>query len=133
MSLRHCSWLVVSAALLVTACATAPAGQPQTDRDVLTAAEMQKAGNNDLLLVIQTLRPRWLSTRGRDSINSQGYPVVFLDGIQLGTPETLESLNVNTVAEIRYFDGPTAMARWGMCCGHGVIYVTTLPHSTNPT
>ena len=133
MSLRNRGLLVVFAALLMTACATAPAGQARTDRDVLTAEEMQKAGNSDLLQVVQALRPRWLSTRGRDSINAQGYPMVYLDGVQLGTPETLESLNVSTVAEIRYFDGPTATERWGICCGHGVIYVTTLARSTNPT
>ncbi len=125
---------VVFTAFLLTACATVPAGQAVGgQRDRLTAEEIQKVGTANLLDVVHALRPRWLSTRGRDSISNQGNVVIFLDGVQYGTPSSLESINATTVTEVRFFDGPTATARWGVCCGNGVIYVTTLARQASPT
>ncbi len=134
MSVLKRGLFVVFAASLLSACATAPAGRTGSERDRITSEEMQKIGNADLLQVVQALRPHWLSTRGRDSLYNQGEVVVFLDGVQYGSsPASLESINSNSVAELRYFDGPTAMTRWGNCCGHGVIYVTTLARQAGPT
>ncbi len=133
MSVLNRGLLAVFTAFLLSACASAPAGRVGGDRSVLTTEEMQKVGNANLLQVVQALRPHWLSTRGRDSIYAQGDVVVFMDGVQYGSPATLESINSSTVSELRYFDGPTATARWGLCCGHGVIYITTLAHQANPT
>jgi hypothetical protein len=109
------------------ACAPAQTGSPApaVRTDMLTREQIDAAGYTDLLQTIQALRPRWLSTRGRDTLGDQGQVMIYLDGMQLGTPERLQDIVLSSVSSVRYFDAIAATARWGLCCGHGVIYVST--------
>ncbi len=123
---------ILCVALLATACASAPTHRGGSERDMLMPEEMQRLGNTNLLQVVQALRPHWLSTRGRDTLGQQGQVVIILDGVQMGNPNFLETINSNSVASLEYFDGPTATGRWGICCGHGVIYITSLGGGRSP-
>ena len=70
---------------------------------------------------VQRLRPRWLQLRGGTDIP----PVVFLDGSNMGGPETLRTIQASSVREMRYRDGRDATTRYGTGYGGGVIEVTT--------
>lgn len=132
MSRLNRTLFVLFAGLIAAACASAPAQRAAEERNLLLPEEMQKLGNATLLQAVQALRPHWLSTRGRDTFGQQGQVVVMLDGVQMGNPNFLETINSNSVATLEYFDGPTATGRWGICCGHGVIYITSLGGGRSP-
>lgn len=132
MSRLNRTLIVLFAGLIAAACASAPAQRASEERNLLLPEEMQKLGNTTLLQAVQALRPQWLSTRGRDTFGQQGQVVVMLDGVQMGNPNFLETINSNSVATLMYFDGPTATGRWGICCGHGVIYITSLGGRRSP-
>lgn len=102
------------------------------DADVITPAQMERLGTVSLLQAVQALRPHWLSIRGFDSLQSQGDVVVFRDGVMLGGPNTLNDIQNTNIALLKHYDGTSATARWGICCGHGVIYISTIDSKPTP-
>ncbi len=128
---------VLTGALVVGtlgACASGHPGGPvqPRDSDMLTPAQMERLGTVSLYQAVQALRPHWLSIRGMDSFQAQGNVVVIRDGVILGGPNTLNEIQNTTIASLRHYDGLAATARWGICCGHGVIYVSTVDNAPAP-
>lgn len=120
------SFVVVIAALVI-ACGGRATGtrSPRTDRYLITREQILEHGFTNAYEAVESLRSNWLLPRGPDSINQPTEVLVYLDNSRLGGVQTLRTINVTNVQWIRYYDGPTATARWGLNHGQGVIFVST--------
>lgn len=118
-------------ALVIGACA--PAGgttesgvRSRSNRDVITAEEVQATNRNTVYEVVQRLHPQWLRSRGVATMDPGGAGiVVLLNGSRIGGISALRQIPANGVSSIEYVDGPTATQRWGTGFGHGAIVVST--------
>lgn len=127
--LRCCLVLLTLAPLAAcSAGAAAGAASPRQQRDLLTPERIRETGATNAYDVVANLRPHWLRTRGTDSFQSPTEVQVYLNESRLGGVETLRSISTIEIAYIRYFDGLSASARWGLDHGQGAIYVVTRPH-----
>jgi hypothetical protein len=126
--------LVFGAALLAaaTGCASSSGGRSGVEQasrsksDVITEEEIGGAHWQSVYELVQTLRPRWLSTHGPDSILGQTAPVqVHLDDNRLGGVESLRNIAVSGITSLRFVDPVTAAGRWGGDHANGAIIITT--------
>jgi len=132
---------VLVAALSLAACSTSPppdtngpqpSKAPETDRSMLTRTQFSEHQFNTAYDAIESLRSNWLKTRGTDSFQNPSQVRVYLDNVSLGDTATLRTIAINTIVYIKYFDGISATARWGLDHGAGVIYVSTRPQTSDP-
>jgi len=110
------------------ACASAGTGSGTShDSSILTADEVAATHESNAYDAINQVRPLWLKTRGQTSINtgSSPYATVFVDGQYFGDLGSLRQLITAQIKQIRYFNGPNAVTRFGMQYGSGAIEVTT--------
>jgi hypothetical protein len=107
----------------------ASTGNPAPDRTVLTEDQFADQGYNNVYEVVAALRANWLNARGPDSFTSPTQVLAYYDGMRVGGVETLKTMDVRPVVYIRYFDGVSATARWGLGHGAGVVYVSSHPMS----
>jgi hypothetical protein len=126
----------------------AAACHPQTrtstrrlDRTVITRDEMLKGNYTSLYDAVAALRANWLQARGPDSFTNPSIVWVYVDGARVGDVSVLKEMQPLRVNSVRFYDGPSATARWGVDNGAGVIHVSTwsdgaagipLPDSTRP-
>ena len=120
--------------VLLTLCATcAPAGGsssssgPRPDRNLLTREQLRASGYTTVYAAVEALRSNWLRAKGPDSFTNPTQVQVYIDDNQLGGVETLRAIQINSISWVRYYDGMTASARWGLGHGQGVIFVSTSP------
>jgi hypothetical protein len=116
--------------LLVTAaCASSSTQQRRTsgrrDARLLSAEEIRASSASTLYDVIRSHRPEWLIKRGQTSINLEGDIVVYVDNVALGGPESLKSIDVQSVQSVRFLNASEAQMRYGVGHMHGAIVVTT--------
>lgn len=116
--------------LLVTAaCASSSTQARRTagrrDARLLGAEEIRTSSASTLYDVIRSHRPEWLIKRGQTSINLEGDIVVYVDNIALGGPESLKSIDVQSVQSVRFLNASEAQMRYGVGHMHGAIVVTT--------
>jgi hypothetical protein len=133
---------IVASAFLLAACSTPRgAGGPEPSRDpsdvsrdrtVLTQTQFGAHQFNTAFDAIEALRSNWLKTRGPDSFQAPSQVRVYLDNVSLGDTATLRQIAINTIVYIRYYDGISATARWGLDHGAGVIFVSTRPATGDP-
>jgi hypothetical protein len=93
----------------------------------ITRADLDHVAMRDAYEVVQRLRPTWLRSRGRVSIQSTTaqLPVVYVDNIRFGGPGSLRQISVDAVEEIRYMGAGEATTRYGTGHAGGVILVRT--------
>ena len=91
--------------------------------NVITQEEIDASGAKNIYDVIARLRGNYLSDRGPISIKSNVHSraVVFLNDQEYGIPETMRNIPPGRIAEIRYYSGTDAVARYGAQYGGGVI------------
>lgn len=118
--------------LLLTAtaigCAPTAGSARVRDNNVLTAEEMAASQMTTAYDAIRNLRPTFLRTRGPHTLQPGGgvqTAHVFLDGQKYGDIETLKTMSVQTVREIRYLSASDATTRYGIGYTNGVIEVYT--------
>lgn len=118
---------VAAGALILAGCAPKRSNRPATNRNVITAVEIEKSGASSALEAVQRLRPHFLSTRGAQSIQDPNppLPIVYLDGARLGLPNSLAMISAASVATIEYLSSIDASARYGMGHQGGAILVTS--------
>lgn len=107
---------------------TRTVGAPDGRRsgDVLTQDEIERASVSTAYDAVQRLRPVWLRTRGRGSVQSSAqYAVVYLDGAQIGGPEALRRIGASDVRSIRFLRAGDATTRYGTGHEGGAILVET--------
>ena len=96
--------------------------------DLLTEQEIARAQHGNAFDLIQATRPRWLITRGSDTIHGEPTQVqVLLDGVPIGDLRSLYNINTMGIKFIQFIDGTTASSRWGLGYGQGAIYISTRP------
>lgn len=131
------STLLIAAFALVTACASAPAGEGATarsgDPDLLTRAEIDRGQWTDAYTLVQSLRPRWLRPRGPDSFENPGAVQVYVDGTRLGGVSLLRTLPTTAMQRLEWIDPVEAAGRWGLDHAHGVISITYGAEHAPPT
>src|SRR5690606_18046936 len=118
--------IVVLGLVLAWACSPAqPQGRPTRDRNVLTAAELERVPVETAYDAIQRLRPEFLRARGQVSLENRAasLPVVYLDDMWLGGPDALRTIRIGEVHEIRYYNAADATTRYGTGHASGVIAV----------
>jgi len=118
--------------LLALCSACAPAGSsassgPRHDRNLLTQEQLRASGYTTVYAAVEALRSNWLRAKGPDSFTNPTQVQVYIDDNQLGGVETLRAIQINSISWVRYYDGMTASARWGLGHGQGVIFVSTSP------
>ncbi|HEY4735706.1 MAG TPA: hypothetical protein VIH53_14295 [Gemmatimonadaceae bacterium] len=130
--LKRISCAVAVAAL--TACASTNSsgagsntGAVHRESNVITQEEIAASMESNAYDAVARLRPLFLKTRGRTSINAQGdeHATVFVDGQRYGDLNALKSIVANQIHVIRYFSGPEAVTKFGMEYGSGAIEVLT--------
>jgi hypothetical protein len=114
---------------LAAALACASSGMAGTavrrDPNLITEQEIAASAESNGFDAVSKLRPMFLKTRGRSTINSGGseYASVFLDGQYFGELSSLRNIPANQIQEIRYLNGPDAVSRYGMRYGSGAVDV----------
>jgi hypothetical protein len=107
----------------VTACATAGEGGSSYDPNLITREEIEASVHQNAFDIVQSLRPRWLTTRTSMSIRTgPGSVQFYVDGVRQGS---LESISKSIIQEIRYFPPTEAQARWGAGHQQGAVEVIT--------
>lgn len=95
------------------------------DRNVITQEELQDGHFRTAYEAVRALRANWLVAKGTDSFQSPTEVQVYFNDSRLGGVDNLRSIAIPGITYIRYFDGLSASARWGMNHGQGVIYVSS--------
>jgi hypothetical protein len=117
--------IVLAFAVIATACAHPQAGSAPPDRTLITREQLQTRRFSNTFDAVQTLHAEWLTNRGTYSARNQVQLWVYFDNQKLGGVERLREIDPNHVAYIRFYDGPSAAARWGLDHQLGAIYVST--------
>jgi outer membrane receptor for ferrienterochelin and colicin len=124
--------LLLAVSVLALGCAssgsTATAddqGQSRTS-NVITREEIAATSMGNMADVIQQLRPQFLRTRGRTSINLPADQVaVYMDDVHVGTTSALRTISANTVLRVEFIRGPDTGFKFGLDHQAGVIHVIT--------
>lgn len=140
MRLLRPNFLIAVSLLIVTGCATTGSGGVRVDPDVITRAEISDGQFNTAHEAVQRLRPRWLRTTRQANSFSDGRATgdalgdvnagsprarVVLDGVPFGTIADLGRINARDVETMRWYDGTSAVQRWGTGYDAGAILITT--------
>ena len=121
---------VVGVAAL-SACASAGAGNGKIrDYNVISQSEITQQNGINAFDVISHLRPQYLKTRGRTTIQAgpsvaTEYAAVFMDNQFFGDLTSLRNIPSINIREIRYLPANDAVTRYGMQYGNGVIEIRT--------
>ena len=97
-------------------------------RDPITAADIAAINASSAYDAVVKLRAIFLQTRGVNSVMlpvRSTRPVVFVDGMEMGTIFELRSIPARDVAEIRFLNSGEATIRYGDGFMAGIIHVTT--------
>ena len=139
LSSRYARALVCSAivALSASGCGAHPnRSDPGGVRssDVITIDEILATKTQNAYDAVRRLRPSFLQTRGPTTLAPRGNtptaPSVYLDNRRYGDIESLRTLTVDGIFEIRYLSPNQAQLKWGMNHASGVIHVTSMSGKT---
>jgi len=132
MTKRPLLYLCFIALVLVPCgCATGGSGSSRGSGNKLTAEEITEVEALTAYEAIQIARPRWLTPRtlragDTPSMGSdRSGPVVYLDGVRVGTLEELRRIQITVVAMMEYLSPSDATNRFGTNHDSGAILVTT--------
>jgi hypothetical protein len=119
-------------AVLISACSSLKEGTTGTSQgDVLTAEEIATTTALTAYDAISLRRPFFLKSRGMRSLHEAPagqtveYPVVYLDRMYFGDLESLKTIPVTTIDEIRYLDFNAATVQFGTGHSGGIVLVIT--------
>lgn len=115
-------------ATFALACAPATAGRTtMRNKNFISQEELQAARYSNLYDAINTLRPAFLRSRGRNTFdpNVTEYPAVYQDGQRFGELQILKTMPLDQVKSVRYLSAPDATTKYGSNHTAGVIEVTT--------
>jgi hypothetical protein len=100
--------------------------RPRPNRSMLTREEMAGGHWASAYEMIESLRPRWLSSRGAELADGSAVEVqVYLDNQRLGGINALRTIQVADIAAIQFVDPVAAASRWGPDHHNGAIMLST--------
>lgn len=116
----------VAVMALTVSCATMKHGDTP-DRNIITSAEIESTNASTAYDVIARLHANFLSSRGPNSIllKEPRQPTVYLDQVEYGPINSLRSIPVSNIFEIRFIAGWDAMTKYGSDHAAGVIQIYT--------
>ena len=113
--------------LSVSACASGGPreGGPSRTGDTITAEDLAQVGSVNLLEAIRELRPTWLRSRSRTSLNTTdaNIPQVILDRQPYGDWNALRDIPILDVATVRFLPAREATTLYGPRFTGGVFDV----------
>ena len=111
---------------VLPACAASGESSSSGDANVITYEEIEEISVNTAHDVVDRLRPRWLRSRGRTSLENPtaGMPVVYLGSSRFGGLDSLHEISSDDIEELRYFSASQATTRFGTGHDGGVIQIT---------
>jgi hypothetical protein len=114
----------------VACAATTPSTRPlkTVRREVITAAEIVAARVTDVYQAVAQLRPEFFNrTRSMEPMapGRQGPIAVYLNETPIGGEESLRSIPLDEVRQIRFMTSTQAEFRWGRSHPRGAIVVQT--------
>ena len=131
--------VILGLALLLSACASGGSSRDQSNRDVLSQAQLAETGQTNAFEAVRSLQPRWL--RGGLSVYIDGAPVAggrreggaagagnrAALGSAIGSGggggnegvNYLRNLTITSIREMRYLDPRLASIKYGM--GMGIV------------
>lgn len=119
---------LLASVVLTGACVSRPAGEvpgrPTGTSDVITRAEIERGQWSNVYDLVSNLRPRWVRSRGPDSLENPGQVQVYVDGTRLGDVQLLRTLPTHAIERLEWIDPVSAAGRWGLDHAHGVIFIT---------
>jgi hypothetical protein len=122
--MKHAQLLALLLAVVVGACASTGDGErTRTDRNQLTAEEIQQRQFNSAYEAVQALRSPWLRERVEDGTAER--IVVYVDGTRAGGTGFLRQVEASAVVSMRYLSPSEASTRYGSGHNGGVIQVHT--------
>lgn len=110
-----------------TSTASSAPRTPRPSSELITQAQLRAQFYPNLYEAVRSLHSGWLRARGADSFRSSSMVQVYRDDMRVGGVESLRSMNPRDIGYVRYYDGNSATARWGLGHGSGVIFVSTRP------
>ena len=118
-----------SAACSSTGTTSGGAARANSNRNVISAADLANANDVTVFDAIRRLRPAWLRVRGRGmvDINRESTIPVYIDGVLSGSTRLLGRIQPSRVQEIRYLEPNDAEIRYGSSHRDGAIRVTLKP------
>ena len=122
--MRGRSPLLVTVALLMSACGGSGRTRPDNSSAVITRAELSAAGSVSTYDAVLRLRPYFFRDRGPTSLvnrSTRTRSVVFVDDREYGEIESLKNFPAERVEEVRFYSGLEATTRFGSAYGAGVI------------
>jgi hypothetical protein len=125
----------IALSFLVSACfhASAPGDVARTDASVITRSEMEQSQYSSLYDVVQTLRGRWLQSRGPTTLMGRSAEVqVMVDDLRMGGVDALRTIKTDNVVSITFVDPVAAGQRWGGKYAQGTIVVATHADAAPP-
>ena len=99
---------------------------------MMTQDQLLGSRYNTVYDAVEALHGNWLNPHGVDSFRTPSQVRVYLDNSLLGGVQTLREIAANSVIYVKYYDGITATARWGLDHGAGVIFVASHPQVAEP-
>ncbi|HWP83535.1 MAG TPA: hypothetical protein VNN76_12885 [Bacteroidota bacterium] len=123
--MKSVMFVVVSIVLMI-GCQSG-VGTVKGGRDVITEEEIRNSNETNLYDVIRKLRPMFLTSRGPKSLRLEEstLPLVYLDGTKYGEAESLRTMPIVGVQEIRFLDARDATTMYGTGHTSGIIMVIT--------
>jgi hypothetical protein len=121
---------VLGLAALVACASAGASSHPAKDYNVITQEEITAQNGINAYEVISHLRPQYLKTRGRTTIQeaptvASEYAAVFLDSQYYGDLNSLRNIASINIKEIHYLPVNESVTRYGMQYGNGVIEIRT--------
>jgi len=113
--------------LSTSACASMHRSDDSSDRNIITADEIQAANVSTAYDVISKLHANYLASRGPNSIllKQLKEPTVYVDNVEYGSIASLRNIPAQNCAEIRFIEGWDAMTKYGSDHVAGVIQIYT--------
>lgn len=126
---QHILTLLLVCSVLAGCYSGAASGPAGGSRSSLTGPigieELDRSAAPNAYEALRTLRPAWLHARGQTSVRREpDRPVVYVNNIRLGTPESLRDISAADVRVIQYLDSRQSQLRFGSGHEGGVILVT---------
>lgn len=123
-------YLIAVAVTLACASASAKSG-PRRASNLITADEIAGTNTTNAFEAVQKLRPAFLHSRGTNlSGSDSGLPEVYVGLVHYGDINSLRNIPALEILEIRFYNGPEAVTKFGMQNPTGIngVIEVTLKH-----
>ena len=119
--------LLLGMSVILTDCGPVQgrAGSAGGSRDDITRGQIEALAEGTAFMVVQLLRPRWLSARTQGTLGNPqpAYAHVFVDELYFGPLGSLERVSSSEIERIEYLNALDATIRYGTGYLGGIIRI----------